>query len=113
MTCRQVVGFRWNPSILTAPPFLLASIWRNPEILEDMGDALFLIGSVLDAILKDFDAAVIEESALMGIVASCLWLLDALLYMRSDYVRARQHGRIERLGQEIQTRGDDPVACFV
>ena len=92
---------------------LLASIWRNPEILEDMGDALFLIGSVLDASLKDFDAAVIEESALMGIVASCLWLLDALLYMRSDYVRARQHGRIERLGQEIQTRGEDPVACFV
>lgn len=92
---------------------LFASVWRNPEILEDMGDALFLIGSVLDAILIDFDAAVIEESALMGIVAAGLWLLDALLYMRSDFVRARQHGRVERLGQEIGTREEDPVACFV
>ena len=88
--------------------------WRNPELLEDMGDALFLIGSLLDAMLVDFDATAIEESAAMGIVASGLWLLDALLYMHSDFVRARQGStRVERLGREIGSHDDDPPACFV
>ena len=61
-------------------------IWYNPEILEDIGDALFLVGSLVDATLVDFDL----EQPQLSILSSFLWLIDACFYLRSDFVMANQ-----------------------
>jgi hypothetical protein len=62
------------------------SMWMNPKILEDMGDALFLLGSLVDATLVDFSL----EKPLLGILVSFLWLIDACCYLRSDFIMTNQ-----------------------
>ncbi|KAL7561842.1 hypothetical protein ACA910_009680 [Epithemia clementina (nom. ined.)] len=55
----------------------------NADQLEDLGDAFFGIGSLVDVILCDmhFD----DGLAYWPVISSALWLLDALLYLRSDF----------------------------
>ena len=61
-------------------------MWHDPETLEDIGDALFLVGSLVDATLVDFDL----EQPLLSMLSSLLWLFDACCYLRSDFVMAHQ-----------------------
>jgi len=59
-----------------------SGLFENPEILEDMGDLLFLIGSIVDAFLIDLAW---EEPWLL-LFSDLLWLFDAFLYLKSDFI---------------------------
>jgi hypothetical protein len=61
--------------------------YSDNERLENWGDILFLLGSLMDASLSDFH---LKGVLILPILSSFLWLLDGCLYMRSDFVRARQ-----------------------
>jgi hypothetical protein len=76
---RNVIG-RWWPC-----PMLCAS----SELLETLGDAFFGIGSMFDVILADmtFD----DNVMWWPVLSSCLWLGDALLYLRGDFVTLYAH----------------------
>jgi len=60
------------------------SFVNNPYMLEDLGDLFFLIGSIMDSGLDDFNL----DAPVWYVVSSVLWLLDALFYLRSDFVMA-------------------------
>lgn len=62
------------------------NIWNSGEILEDAGDLLFLIGSLLDATLLDLGL----EHPFLAIVSSLLWLMDACLYLLADFVMSKR-----------------------
>jgi hypothetical protein len=62
-------------------------ISNNPEMLEDLGDLLFLLGSLMDAVMGDLN---VDDVPIGCLVSSLLWLTDACFYLRSDVVRARQ-----------------------
>lgn len=62
-------------------------ISNNPEMLEDLGDLLFLLGSLMDAVMGDLN---VDDVPIGCVVSSFLWLADACLYLRSDVIRARQ-----------------------
>lgn len=66
-------------------------VWADPEILEDLGDFFFLIGSLMDSVLDDVRVSAHSET--WAIVSSLLWLIDACLYLRSDFVMA---GRVKK-----------------
>jgi hypothetical protein len=58
------------------------SCWSSIDFLEDAGDLLFLVGSLMDAVLGDLDM----EQPIWLLTSSLLWLIDACLYLRSDMV---------------------------
>jgi len=68
------------------------AVWHNSETLEDLGDLLFLIGSLVDGIL--FDLHFDDDTDGWPILAACLWCLDAFLYLRSDVIMAER--QVER-----------------
>ena len=82
---------------------------QEPEFLEDMGDFLFLIGSVLDSLLDDYFNNLREKEtpSILGVVSSLLWLVDALFYLRSDFVMAH------RVNKHSTVNENDPSAVFV
>ena len=69
----------------------------NPEMLEDLGDLLFLIGSLVDGILSDehFD----DNNPGWSILSACLWFMDACLYLRSDVIMLAQQ-RVRSLNED-------------
>jgi hypothetical protein len=60
---------------------------NNPEMLEDLGDLLFLLGSLTDAVMGHLN---VDDVPIGCVVSSFLWLADACFYLRSDVIRARQ-----------------------
>lgn len=58
--------------------------WWDSDRLEDLGDILFGVGSMLDTILMFTNYA--ESVLWWQVLAAILWLVDALLYLRADYV---------------------------
>lgn len=68
---------------------------KDPETLEDLGDLLFLIGSLVDGALctLSFD----DDNPGWGLLSSCLWCCDACLYLRSDII---MHGRLQQRNLE-------------
>jgi hypothetical protein len=65
----------------------ICAIFHEPEVLEDMGDILFLMGCLFDAMLDDL---AMQTIPLLGAVSSLLWCVDALLYLRSDFIMSRR-----------------------
>lgn len=61
-------------------------LWSSPEGLEDLGDLFFLVGSLVDAVLCDWAFGI--DLPGWAMCSSLLWLLDALLYLRSDFIMA-------------------------
>lgn len=58
--------------------------YSNVESLETFGDILFGIAAIVDECLQDATA---DDGILwIPIVSACLWTLDALLYLRGDFV---------------------------
>jgi hypothetical protein len=76
----------------------ICAIFHEPEALEDMGDILFLIGSLFDAMLDDL---AMQTIPLLGAVSSLLWFVDALLYLRSDFVMSRRLGNSDLSAQLV------------
>lgn len=58
----------------------------NPEMLEDIGDILFLFGSLVDGVLCDFTFD--DNRPGWAIMSACLWFVDACFYLRADYILA-------------------------
>jgi hypothetical protein len=75
----------------TRPWLAQRSCLDNHETLEDLGDILFLIGSLVDDIL--IDANIEDSVAYMPLLSSLLWLLDACFYILSDFVMAEKFRR--------------------
>jgi hypothetical protein len=68
-------------------PWLQSSDFRlheDPERLEDFGDLLFLIGSIVDGVLLFLQLD--YHSPGWGVLSSLFWCLDACFYLRSDVV---------------------------
>jgi hypothetical protein len=78
-----MTGRRIRPWLQTSS----VHISNNPEMLEDFGDLLFLLGSLMDAIMGDMK---VDDVPIGCVVSSFLWLADACFYLRSDVIRARQ-----------------------
>jgi hypothetical protein len=78
-----MTGKRIRPWLQTSP----VPISNNPEMLEDLGDLLFLLGSLMDAVMGDLN---VDDVPIGCLVSSFLWLADACFYLRSDVIRARQ-----------------------
>lgn len=77
-------------------------LWlQNPDTLEDLGDILFLIGSIVDGVLcfAKFD----DNQPEWALMSSILWLVDACLYLKADFVLAR------RMGDANKTAGRCPL----
>jgi hypothetical protein len=90
-------------------PWLSASdahetLYNDSERLEDLGDLLFFIGSVMDASLSDLQ---LKHLVLFPIMSSILWMVDGCLYMRSDFVKAW------KLRNESRAQGDVHPIKFI
>jgi hypothetical protein len=90
-----MTGKRIRPWLQTSS----VHISNNPEMLEDFGDLLFLLGSLMDAMMGD---ANVDDVPIACVVSSFLWLADACFYLRSDVIRARQaRNKSEELGNTL------------
>jgi hypothetical protein len=56
----------------------------NPDTLEDLGDLLFLIGSVIDTVLTELSL----NDPIAPLLSSILWMADSCLYLRGDFIIA-------------------------
>ena len=79
----SMTGKRHRPWLSTSDPNI--SLYNDSERLEDLGDLLFLIGSLVDSTLTDLQ---LKHLVLLPIFSSVLWMVDGCLYMRSDIVKA-------------------------
>ena len=75
----------------------------NPETLEDLGDILFLLGSLVDGVLCDFTFD--DNRPGWGITSSWLWLVDACLYLKADYIQASRMNE----NQDSPQQGNSPL----
>lgn len=101
-----VTGRRTRPFFTANEKQRYCSIVREPEALEDIGDFLFLVGSLLDALLEDVHQ--MDHIVICGaIISSILWLVDALFYLQSDFVMAR------RMNAKLKLDEGDPSAVLV
>jgi len=78
-------------------------LWlEQPETLEDLGDILFLIGSIVDGVLCFTET----ENSWPGwaLISSILWFVDACLYLKADFVMARrmEHGEYSAGGTPLE-----------
>ena len=80
-----VTGKRFRLFLLPTTPDSNYVFW-DPEMLEDLGDLLFLVACVMDAVLLDFNF----KAPIVSVLAACFWLVDSCLYFRADIVRANQ-----------------------
>jgi hypothetical protein len=60
------------------------SYWDDADALESMGDVLFGVASIVDVVLCDFHFD--DEVVIWPALSSILWLTDALLYLRADFI---------------------------
>jgi hypothetical protein len=80
----SMTGKRHRPWFAPSDPSF-TSWWSDSERLVDLGDLLFLIGSLMDASLSDFH---LDHLVLFPVLSSLLWMIDGCLYMRSDFLKA-------------------------
>ncbi len=74
----------------------IAVPWHsNVGSLETLGDGLFGVSSVVDVCLQDSN---VDKIYWWSVISSLLWMADALLYLRADFV-----GMTMRLYEPIST----------
>jgi len=84
--------------------------FNDVDSLESLGDIFFGIASVVDVILQD--TTVDDDILWWPIVSAWLWTLDALLYLRGDFVslyirREMMSVEDEYSGSAFEEEGDD------
>ena len=84
----SVSGKRTRPWLCIGADEGCLSWLDSPETLEDLGDLLFLFGSVVDGVLCDFTFD--DNRPGWGITSACLWFIDACLYLKADFILARR-----------------------
>jgi hypothetical protein len=80
------------------------SWFQDSERLIDFGDLLFLIGSLMDAVLTDFH---LDHLLIVPVLSSLFWMIDGFLYMRSDMLKAAQLDDAEFSFFEQSARAED------
>jgi hypothetical protein len=58
----------------------------NPDTLEDLGDLLFLIGSIIDTVLTEVPS--LDADPIAPLLSALLWMADSCLYLRGDFIIA-------------------------
>lgn len=81
-----ITGKRTRPWLSSSSPGCTNMI-NDSEPLEDMGDLLFLIGSLVDGSMWYW---MVQDQPAWSFISSVLWLLDACFYLRSDVVMAER-----------------------
>jgi ABC-type multidrug transport system fused ATPase/permease subunit len=94
----SLTGKRNRPWMAPGPVALGTSMWKDPERSEDLGDALFFIGCVLDVVLDD---ARLADAYCLAALSSFLWFLDGCLYMHSDVVKAAHLQKTQTSGTNV------------
>ena len=79
----------------TRPWLAHRSCLANHESLEDLGDLLFLVGSIVDGFL--FDSTFDDHAVLWTVVSSSFWWLDACFYLLSDLTMAYKFSGHDRI----------------
>lgn len=94
----------------TKPRTCYLNFFNDPDMLEDLGDTFFLIGTLFDAIVCDFHFDD-GQSQIWSAVSSFLWFLDACFYLRSDYCTAIV---LEDLatGKHLDSSGGQPASFW-
>mmetsp|Transcript_24553 Transcript_24553/g.48997 ORF Transcript_24553/g.48997 Transcript_24553/m.48997 type:complete len:386 (-) Transcript_24553:22-1179(-) len=67
--------------------------FEDAQALENAGDSLFGIASVIDVVLTDFSFD--DDNPWWAVISAVLWMLDAMFYLRGDFVvlyRKQKHG---------------------
>lgn len=62
----------------------LQDFFENAQALENVGDSIFGIASIVDVVLADFTFD--DDNAVWPVISAVLWMLDAMLYLRGDFV---------------------------
>jgi transposase len=83
----SITGKRIRPWLSPSSPGCTAIMINDSERLQDMGDLLFLIGSLVDGSMWYF---MVQDQPAWSLVSSVLWFLDACFYLRSDVVMAER-----------------------
>ena len=79
----------------------------DPDFLEDMGDILFFVGSLVDTILCDFHFD--DDVSIWPVISAFLWTLDASLYLRSDKVIQMQLEEELRISKLLREAVDQSI----
>lgn len=58
--------------------------FEDAQALENAGDSLFGIASVIDVVLIDFN--LVDSNPSWPVLSAVLWMLDAMFYLRGDFV---------------------------
>eukprot|EP00977_Amphora_coffeiformis_P019799 scaffold7467_cov187-Amphora_coffeaeformis.AAC.4 len=84
----SVSGKRTRPWLSISPDENGLQWLDSPETLEDLGDILFLVGSIVDCVLcfATFD----DDRPGWAMTSAILWLVDACLYLKSDFIQSRR-----------------------
>jgi hypothetical protein len=104
----SMTGKRHRPWFAPSDP--TSTSWlKDSERLVDLGDLLFLIGSLMDATLSDFR---LDHLVLFPVLSSLLWMIDGCLYMRSDFLKA---AKLEEAEVSLFDHGGDgrPISVVV
>ncbi|GKY99451.1 hypothetical protein MPSEU_000899600 [Mayamaea pseudoterrestris] len=80
-------GKRTRPWLQTSSFYIM----DDPERLEDFGDLLFLVGSLVDGFISILQLD--EHDPRWDVFSSALWCIDACFYLRSDFI---MYGRLHR-----------------
>jgi hypothetical protein len=80
----SMTGKRHRPWFAQSDPNRTSWLHDSDRLI-DLGDLLFLIGSLMDALLTDFH---LDNLALFSVLSSLFWMIDGFLYMRSDMLKA-------------------------
>ena len=98
-SCKHVI---YNKSLIIIRFFITfqcTGFWdffEDAQALENVGDSLFGIASVIDVVLSDFQFD--DNNPWWPVLSAVLWMLDAMFYLRGDFVvlyRKQQHGNNE------------------
>lgn len=70
----------------------LMDFFEDAQALENVGDSIFGLASIVDVVLADFTFD--DNNAWWPLVSAVLWMVDAMLYLRGDFVLLYRHIRM-------------------
>lgn len=88
------------------------SWFHDSERLIDLGDLLFFIGSLIYALLTDFH---LDHLVLFPVLSSLFWMIDGILYMRSDMLKATKlkEAEFSLVDQSVRVDNTPPISLVV
>ena len=69
--------------------------FQDSDFVDNLGDAFFFLGSVIDVVICDGDY---DNVLILALLSALFWVIDACLYLRSDSLMLKRRGqRIQRI----------------